>query len=283
MAGGAVNHFLWHNTDFSPYLNFYRDINRLAEKGSNFVVVDFNLGIDDPEYIKNLKEAIAYAKNMGMRVALTAHSNGIDADSNPVQIVNPDEIWEERWRWFLAQPGMAEVVAENVDILNLLAEPVDINVGGETRRITNTEIAERMARLYRELVRPALGKDIILAVSGAAWAADLRGCDQVPGVPKYLFEVHLYPRGLEQTLAWKRLHKQGIPVIVGEIGYVDDQRGLEMNREWLEYCIQEGIPFAGWGANGMNDARNMFFPNGEATRVGRVIFEAIRRKREVWD
>ena len=261
LRGAVLNHFFFR--DGYKRSTILRDIDTLVRMGSNHA--DFYLNaarFNDAQYLDDLKTAITYAHDTGLTVKTSFHSDGFDAQGEPMQVTVADGSKLSRnIETFFAKPQMLAVI-DHIDIVNPLSEPLqspstDGQFHGEWDVLKPG--IEQGVRTVKKIFNEETGKDVTVFYSGMDYGGNGTPCFQDPiRIPNCAIEVHPYQYywkdGKPERLAnhpekWQRpdveayldlIRRTGIPLDVGEMGYYEyldsqlvDRRCQLMNKNGI--------------------------------------------------
>ncbi len=252
LKGAAAWHFNTVEQDWIKWSWFHEDIRLLRNYGANFLEVPFNFEmLEDERQLKAFLAGLEYAHALGFTgIAVIASGNGeIDrADYfESYQIRSPVGL-ADKWRELLSKPDVRAVFARSVNIMSPLSEPSE----RQPNPIPNCECNKLdltmdewhpIASEICQSVNKAVGKELVCMVAGVQASWDLQnhamGLNEIADVHVYKNQYGL--RGVQDAL------NRGVPVVVGEIGFVHTPEDLAELQRQMEFIKEHNLSFAAWG------------------------------------
>jgi hypothetical protein len=227
-------------------------LDEIASWGSNFVRLPFNQEwlLRDPGYLDELARAAGDASARGLYVLFDLHwlaygqRRGRNPDgSNVATPPLPDEDSPSAWRLLGERFGGQPAV-----MFDLLNEPHDRHpddafpLHGADGSLLPGKVGAAewhpWARRLAEAVRQVAPETLIF-VSGTDWGLEPAPID----IANIVHAAHLYPYpGRSTRAAWERATSVA-PVVVAEVGPVDD---LAVMEELFDFLDEKGLGWAAW-------------------------------------
>lgn len=282
LRGAAAWHFNTVEQNWIKWAWFKQDIRLLRNYGANFLEVSFNFEmLENERQLKMFLEGLDYARSLGfMGIAVVASGNGeIDRGGyfesyqmrSPVGLV-------DKWRELLSKPDVKEVFARSVNIMSPLSEPSE----RQPNPIPNCECSKLdltmdewhpIATEICQMVNKAIEKQLVCMVAGVQGSWDLQnhamGKNEIADVHVYKNQYGL--RGVQDAL------NRGVPVVVGEIGFVNTSEDLAELQQQMEFIKEHNLSFAGWGMVRVPaQIDNLLDGDGNLTPVGKIIMSYLK-------